>query len=327
MKIAMLLNKSNQKKTLNEKTIGLLQQKAELVWNETDGYDQEELKRVIRGADAAVTSWGCPKLTADILKEAPDLKLILHAAGSVKPFITEDIFDRGIRVISSASVLSCGVSETALGFIISASKNFYELNDKMHAGVFRTQGVKDLFDLTIGIVGFGYAGRHLAELLQAFQVDVIASDPGVSAQSMVAVGVRKVEMEEVFEQSDIISIHAPELPSTYHIVNEASIASMKDGVILINTARGTAIDEQALAKALLSGKIKTACLDVYDPEPPCADNPLLKLDNCIMTPHIAGQAANGLQRIGYNCYCQLLHFLAGERMQGEITRDMLNHIA
>lgn len=68
-------------------------------------------------------------------------------------------------------------------------------------------------------------------------------------------------------------------------------------------------------------------LDVYDPEPPCADNPLLKLDNCIMTPHIAGQAANGLQRIGYNCYCQLLHFLAGERMQGEITRDMLNHIA
>ena len=127
---------------------------------------------------------------------------------------------------------------------------------------------------------------------------------------MVAVGVRKVEMEEVFEQSDIISIHAPELPSTYHIVNEASIASMKDGVILINTARGTAIDEQALAKALLSGKIKTACLDVYDPEPPCADNPLLKLDNCIMTPHIAGQAANGLQRIGYNCYCQLLHFLA-----------------
>ena len=109
--------------------------------------------------------------------------------------------------------------------------------------------------------------------------------------------------------------------------DEASIASMKDGVILINTARGTAIDEQALAKALLSGKIKTACLDVYDPEPPCADNPLLKLDNCIMTPHIAGQAANGLQRIGYNCYCQLLHFLAGERMQGEITRDMLNHIA
>ena len=158
-------------------------------------------------------------------------------------------------------------------------------------------------------------------------MDVIASDPGVSAQSMVAVGVRKDEMEEVFEQSDIISIHAPELPSTYHIVNEASIASMKDGVILINTARGTAIDEQALAKALLSGKIKTACLDVYDPEPPCADNPLLKLDNCIMTPHIAGQAANGLQRIGYNCYCQLLHFLAGERMQGEITRDMLNHIA
>jgi len=327
MKIAMLLSKPMQAKTLNQRTVKLFEEKAELSWNETDEYGIETLKKVIKDADVAVTSWGCPKLTEEILDEAPNLKLILHAAGSVKPFVTDAIYERGIRVISSASVLSCGVSETALGFIISASKNFYDLNDKMHAGVFETQGVKDLFDITIGIVGFGYAGRHLAELLQGFRVDVIASDPCVSAESMATIGVKKVEMEEVFSQSDIISIHAPELPSTYHIVNEDSIATMKDGVIFINTSRGTLVDEQALAKALLSGKIKTACLDVFDPEPPKADNPLFKLDNCIMTPHIAGQAANGIQRIGFNCFQQMMHFLAGEPMQGEVTKEMLSRIA
>ncbi len=327
MKIAMLLSKPNQKKTLNEKTINLFREQAEIAWNETDGYEIENLKKIIKDADIAVTSWGCPKLTGEILDEAKTLKLILHAAGSVKPFITDDIYERKIRVISSASVLSCGVSETALGFIISASKNFYDLNKKMHAGVFETQGVMDLFDITIGIVGFGYAGRHLAELLQGFRVDVIASDPCVDAETMAKIGVRKVELDEVFANSDIISVHAPELPSTYHMVNEDSFKIMKDGVILINTARGSLVDEYALAKALLSGKVKTACLDVYDPEPPLADNPLFKLDNCIMTPHIAGQAANGIQRIGYNCYCQMMHFLAGEPMQGEITKEMLDHIA
>lgn len=327
MKIAMLLNTVNQKRTLNAKTIKRFEEMAEISWNETDGHDIEVLKSVIKDADIAVTSWGCPHLTAEILDEAPNLKLVLHAAGSVKPIVTDELYARGIRVISSASVLSCGVSETALGLIISTTKNYFQLNDHMHAGIFETVNVTDLFDITIGIIGFGYAGRHLAELLQGFCVDVIASDPGVSAESMAAVGVRKATMEEVFAQSDILSIHAPELPSTYHIVNADSIATMKDGAILINTARGSLVDEYALADALMRGKLKCAALDVFDPEPPRKDNPLLKLSNCILTPHIAGQAANGIQRIGFNCYNQLQNFLKGEPMQGEVTKEMLAHIA
>lgn len=327
MKIAMLLNRPNQKKTMNQKTIDLFEAYGQVSWNETDGYDIEMLKEVIRDADVAVTSWGTPKLTADILDCAPNLKLILHAAGSVKPFITDDIYDRGIRVISSAQILSSGVSETALGFTLSAAKNFYELNSMTHSGAWETVRVTEMFDITVGIIGFGFAGRHYAELLQNFEVDVIAYDPGVSADEMAKVGATKAEMAEVFAKSDILSIHAPELPSTYHIVNKDSLATMKDGAILINTARGSLVDEQALAEALISGKLKYACIDVTDPEPPAAENPLRKISNCILTPHIAGQANNGLKRIGLNCYRQMVHFMDGEPLSGEVTKEMLATIA
>lgn len=327
MKIAMLLSKSNQQKTMSEKIIARFSQMGQITWNETDGNDPEALKQVIRGADVAVTSWGTPKLTADILDQAPDLKLILHAAGSVKPFVTDEIFRRGIRVISSAQVLSRGVSETALGFTLSAAKNFYELNTMTHAGCWDNPRVTELFDITVGIIGFGFAGRHYAELLQNFDVEVIASDPGVSAQEMAKVGVTKVEMEEVFRRSDILSIHAPELPSTYHIVNADSLATMKDGAILINTARGSLVDEAALAQALISGKLKYACIDVTDPEPPLGDSPLRKLSNCILTPHIAGQANNGLRRIGLHCFRQMENALNGKPVEGEVTRESLSTIA
>lgn len=299
----------------------------EISWNDTDGNDPETLKRVIRNADVAVTSWGTPKLTADILDQAPNLKLILHAAGSVKPFVTDEIFRRGIRVISSAQVLSRGVSETALGFTLSAAKNFYELNAMTHAGSWATPRVMELFDVTVGIIGFGFAGRHYAELMQSFDVEIIASDPGVSAVEMAKVGVTKVEMEEVFRRSDILSIHAPELPSTYHIVNAESLGAMKDGAILINTARGSLVDEAALAQALISGKLKYACIDVTDPEPPLENSPLRKLSNCILTPHIAGQANNGLRRIGLHCFRQMENALAGRAVEGEISQESLSTIA
>lgn len=327
MKIAMLLSRINQAKILNQKTIRLFSEQAEISWNETDENDPETIQKVIKDADVAVTSWGTPKLTEDILNEAPNLKLILHAAGSIKTFITDAVYARDIRVVSSAKILSYGVSETALGFTISAAKNFYYLNSLTHSGAWEPVGVTDLFDITIGIVGFGYAGRHYAELLQNFEVNIIVFDPGVSAEEITSVGAKKVEIEDVFAQSDIISIHAPELPSTYHMINAENIAAMKDGAILINTARGSLVDEKALSDALSKGKLKCACIDVTDPEPPIVSSPLRKLSNCILTPHIAGQANNGLKRIGLHCYRQMIRYQNGEDMEGEVTKDMLTIIA
>lgn len=118
MKIAMLMDKNTRAQVLDQETIRRFATHGELAWNETEQNETENAKRIIRGADVAVTSWGSPPMTKELLDEAPGLKLVLHAAGSVKPIVTEEMYRRGIRIISSAYVLSSGVSETALGLTI-----------------------------------------------------------------------------------------------------------------------------------------------------------------------------------------------------------------
>lgn len=327
MKIAMLLDQIVFPQVINPKTLEKLQAMGDVVINQTQGNDVENAKTLIADADFAVTSWGSPSMTKELLDLCPNLKLIVHAAGSVKSIVTDEMYDRGIRIVSAAQVLSTGVSETALGLTIASVKNFFALNAETHAGGWSHDGITEMYDITIGIVGFGLAGKHYAELLQSFAVDVIAYDPGVSAEDMAKVGVRKAALEEIFAQSDVISLHAPELPSTRHIVNRDSLAAMKDGSILINTARGSLVDEDALVEALTNGKLKCACLDVTDPEPPVADSPLRKLPNCILTPHLAGQAANGLRKLGDHCYQQIVNYIEGKPLSGEIKQESLATIA
>lgn len=327
MKIAMLLDQIVCPQVISPRTRELFATRGDLVWNETRGNDLDNVRMLLAGAEAAVTSWGSPAMTGELLDAAPGLKLVLHAAGSVKGIVTDELYRRGVRVVSGAQVLSRGVSETALGLTIASAKNFFALNREVHSGGWSHDNITDLFEITIGIIGFGLAGRHYAELLQNFAVDIIAFDPAVSAGTMAKLGVRKVSCQDIFAQSDILSLHAPELPSTRHIVNDQSLASMKEGAILINTARGSLVDEAALVRALESGRLKYACLDVTDPEPPATDSPLRRLENCILTPHLAGQAANGLRKLGLHCYQELVHFQEGAPLSGEVTQDMLCSIA
>lgn len=327
MKIAMLLDQIIFPQVINPKTLEKIQALGDVSINQTRGNDVDNAAALIEDADFVVTSWGSPAMTRQLLDRAPNLKLIVHAAGSVKSIVTDEMYDRGVRIVSAAQVLSTGVSETALGLTIASVKNFFALNAETHAGGWSHDGITEMYDITIGIVGFGLAGKHYAELLQSFAVDVIAYDPGVSAEDMAKVGVRKVALEEIFAQSDVISLHAPELPSTRHIVNRDSLAAMKDGSILINTARGSLVDEDALVEALTNGKLKCACLDVTDPEPPVADSPLRKLPNCILTPHLAGQAANGLRKLGDHCYQQIANYIEGKPLSGEIKQETLSTIA
>lgn len=327
MKIAMLLDQIVFPQVINPKTLEKLHALGEVSINQTRGNDVDNAANLIEGADFAVTSWGSPAMTRELLDKAPNLKLIVHAAGSVKSIVTDEMYARGIRIVSAAQVLSTGVSETALGLTIGAVKNFFALNAETHAGGWSHDGITEMYDITIGIIGFGLAGKHYAELLQNFAVDVIAYDPIVSAEDMAKVGVKKATMEEVFANSHVVSLHAPELPSTYHIVNRESLATMKDGSILINTARGSLVDEEALVEALTSGKLKYACLDVTDPEPPVADSPLRKLPNCILTPHLAGQAANGLRKLGDHCYAQIMNYIEGKPLSGEVKQESLSTIA
>ena len=328
MKIAMLMDRKTRSQVLDPETIQRFASLGELSWNETDGNELRNAKKVIQGADIAVTSWGSPAMTGELLDQAPGLKLILHAAGSVKPIVTEEMYRRGIRIISSAYVLSSGVSETALGLTIAGCKNFFSLNQEIRQGGWSHTGVTDLYGITVGIVGFGIAGSHFAELLANFTVKVIAYDLYVPEERMTALGVEKADtLEELLERSDVVSLHAPSIDDTYHMINKETLSRMKDGAILINTARGSLVDEEALVCALESGRLKYALLDVTDPEPPAADSRLRTLPNCILTPHLAGQAGNGLRKIGLHCCQELERFIAGRPLLYEVTEEMLAKMA
>ncbi len=329
MKIALLMSAKGRPSVITASSMAKLEAMGQVVVNETDKTDPATIKEIIRDADIAITSWGNQPLTGDILDCAPNLRLVAHAAGSVKPIVSDELFARKIPVVSSAAVLSRGVSETALGFTITAAKNFYALNDLIHQGGWQHErkSITELFEINIGVIGCGYAGEHYIELLQQFDVDVLAYDPHLSAEKIAGMGARKVELEELFKESDIISLHAPSIPATNHMINKDTLAMMKDDVILINTARGSLIDEKALYEHMKAGKVKYACLDVTDPEPPAVDNPLRSLPNCIMTPHLAGLANNGLGRIGRHVAEEIERLLKGEALVSQVTQEMLATIA
>ena len=178
MKIALLMNPDTRNMVFNEKLLKRLSNSGEVVINE-GGTDFESVSKVIKDADAVVTSWGNNPIDEKHLELCPNLKILLHAAGSVKPVVSDELWDKGVRVTASANVLSMGVSETALGFTIAASKNFFAHNENIHNGGWAEgkENIRELYDLTIGVVGGGWAGRPYIELMQAFDVDILLYDP------------------------------------------------------------------------------------------------------------------------------------------------------
>ncbi|MDF2719514.1 MAG: hypothetical protein K0R28_6439 [Paenibacillus sp.] len=324
LRIAVLPPAGSRQKVLAEKHLEQLKQWGEVVYNEAGSNDPEAIRRTIEGADIAISSWGTPSLNGIILDAAPQLKAVIHAAGTVKPIVTQELWSRGIRVSSANGPLGKGVAETALGLTIASLKNMWKMSRDTRQGGWGAEKprVRELFDVTVGVIGAGKAGKHYIKLLQNFDVTVLLADPFVTAEQAEAIGATKAELEQLLNRSDVVSIHAPSLPSTYKMINSERLAQMKDNAILINTARGSIIDEPALIAELQKERI-FACIDVTDPEPPAADHPFRSLNNCVLTSHIAGSVTNGLFRIGKYAVQEIELLLNDKRMDGEVEeKDM-----
>ena len=328
MKTAFIMSESIRESVINQRAIDYFSALGEVAFN-TGSTGKDSVMKTIEGADIAITSWGNTAIDKEILSVCPDLKLVAHAAGSVKPIVSDDLWEKGVRVLSSACPLGEGVAETALGFTISASKNFYNLNSSLRNGGWNEgkENIKELFDLKIGVIGFGWAGKHYVKLLQSFYVDVYCYDPFIDEKEMAEKGAEKADFQWILANCDIVSVHAPSIPSTHHMFNAQTLSLMKKDAVLINTARGSLVDENALYEFMASGNLKYACIDVFDPEPPAKDNRLFTLPNIIATPHLAGLANNGLKRIGIFITEEVDNFQNGRPMRGEVTKEMLEKMA
>jgi len=329
LKISLLAQKPLADSLFDSECMEKLLQLGEVTQNEDlKAPNKERVKELIKEADIAITSWGTPSLDKDILDTAPNLKLIIHAAGSVKPIMSDQIFPRGIRVVSCANAIGIGVAETALGLTIISVKNVKELDTDIHNGEWAKNKMKtkEMYGINIGVVGAGWVGRHFIKLLKNFHVNILLYDPFVSEEQAKELGVKKVELDELMRSSEVVSLHAPSLPATNKMINRSNLKLMKDGATLINTARGSLIDEEALYEECKTGRIK-ACLDVTDPEPPAVDHPFRTLPNIIMTPHIAGAVTNGRFRIGLYTVQAIESFINKEPILGEVKEEQLATIA
>jgi phosphoglycerate dehydrogenase-like enzyme len=329
VKIAVLPEPKIQKRIFGDIHWRQLEALGTVVRNDQEGAPQPAtLKAVLEGADFAITSWRCPLLTQDVLEQAPDLKAVIHAAGTVKGIVTPALWERGIRVSSGNEQLGIGVAETALGLTIASLKNMWALSQSTRGGEWSTgkDKVRELYQLTVGVIGAGKAGSHFIRLLRNFHLDILIYDPIVTVEQATGMGATKVELDVLLRTSDVVSIHAPSLPETYKLMNRERLALMKDDAILINTARGSIVDEQALVEELSKGRL-FACLDVTDPEPPAADHPFRTLTNCILTPHIAGAVNNGVKRVGQFAIDEVKRLLAGEALEGEVRAEQMSTLA
>jgi phosphoglycerate dehydrogenase-like enzyme len=281
----------------------------------------------LQGAAVLITGWGTPAVDATVLSHAPHVKLVAHSAGSVKNMIREEVFDRGIRVTTAASANAIPVAEFTVAMMVSLLKQVPWLGpaymaDDVHEINQRRDHVRELADMSVGLIAASRIGRLVIHLLRSYSnLTVKVYDPHLTAEEADELGVLKTSLEEVC-QCEVVSVHAPNLPETRHIINAKTLALMPDHAVFINTSRGALVDEAALV-AELHRRPLYAALDVTDPEPPTADSPLRTAPNLVVTPHIAGAMNQARKQMGKLAIDEAIRFLRNEPLQHEVTRAML----
>lgn len=295
-------------------------------------WSDARVRDLLGEVEVIVGHWGCPPLDEEMLARAPKLKLYAHAAGTVKGTITPAAWDRGILVTSGANANAEPVAEYTLAAILFANKDIF-----WSAAAYRNRDLENFrppggipvgnWGKTVGIVGASLIGRRVIELLGTFPaLRVAVYDPYLTEADAMALGVAKMGLDELCAAVDILSIHAPALPSTDKMIGPGQLAALRDGVTLINTARGSLVDADALLAELESGRIN-AVLDVTDPEPLPEDSPLPLLPNVFLTPHQAGSLGTELARMVDFVIAEVRRYAAGEPPLNPVTKDRLDLLA
>ncbi|EKF48800.1 D-3-phosphoglycerate dehydrogenase [Thermosipho africanus H17ap60334] len=260
--------------------------------------EKEDLIKEIPNIDVLVVR-SATKVTADIIEAGKNLKIIARAGTGLDNVDVEKAKEKGIKVINTPGANGISVAELAIGLMISCARHIAKGTMDLKNGEWTKKQLKghELYKRTVGIIGFGNIGREVAKRLLAFDMRVLAYDPFVKETDM---NVEIVDLDTIFKESDFITIHVPLTNETKHLVSKDAFEKMKDGVILINAARGGVVDEEALYNALISGKVYAAGLDVFEVEPPTDElrKKLLELPNVVATPHIGASTVEAQLRVG-----------------------------
>jgi D-3-phosphoglycerate dehydrogenase len=261
---------------------------------EQAGLAPEELVKVIPEYDGIIVR-SATKVTKEVIDAGKNLKVIGRAGVGLDNVDRNAAKEKNIKVVNTPAATSISVAELALGMMFGAARRLPEASVSTKAGKWEKKKFKgfELFGRTLGIIGVGRIGTELAKRAKAMGMKVLAFDPYVKNTEHAQV----VDMDTLLKESDYISLHIPKTEETTHILNKAAFDKMKDGVVIVNCARGGVVDENALYDAITSGKVRIAAMDVYEAEP-AKEHKLFSLDQVIATPHIGAQTAEGQLRAG-----------------------------
>lgn len=289
------------------------------------GLKPDELKAVI-GEYEALAVRSETKVTADILSAAKKLQIIGRAGVGVDNIDVTAATQKGIVVVNSPEGNTLAAAELAVALLLALARKIPQADASLHAGKWERKRFvgAEVYGKTVGIVGFGKIGRAVAQRMKSFETVVIASDPYATEESARRSGVELTSLEDLYRRSDFITIHVPLNTETRGMIGAEQIALMKDGVRIVNCARGGIVDENAMADAVRSGKVAGIAFDVFAKEPPEPDNPLLSLDENVVTPHLGASTEEAQVNVAVDIAGQIADVLQGRPARSAVNLPALS---
>ncbi|HHW02634.1 MAG TPA: D-glycerate dehydrogenase [Thermoanaerobacterales bacterium] len=311
-------------KLIPEEGLNIINEVADTkVWKGEAPPPREVLLEEVQGVDGLV-SLLTDKIDAELMEKAKNLKIVSNYAVGFDNIDIKEATRRGIMITNTPGVLTETTADLAFALIMATARRLVEADKYVRAGRWKTWGPmlmlgQDLYGATLGLIGLGRIGYAVAKRAKGFDMNVIYYSNHRKEEAEKELGIKCVDLEQLLRESDFVSLHVPLTPETKHLINKNTLSLMKKTAILINTSRGPVVDEHALYEALVNKKIYAAGLDVMDPEPPSSDNPLLKLDNVIVLPHIGSASIKTRTKMAIMAAENLVVGL-----KGEIPRNLVN---
>lgn len=309
---------------ISEETLELLEKNFQLEMNKMDrNFTPEELYQRGRDADILITGWGTPSLkSAGFYEKNNNLKMLAHTGGSVADYVDDDAYKIGIKIVSANKMYAESTAEGALSYILSGLRyipdDVYSMHGNYWVSPYKTRG---LLYKNVGIIGVGAVSKKLMEYLKPFNVKIRVYDRyKVDEEFLKNVNGTQTTLEELLENSDIVSLHLALNESNKGFFGEKEFEMMKNGALFVNTSRGPIVDEEALINELKKNRIN-AVLDVYTKEPLSNDSPLRKMKNVYLIPHKAGPAYDYRSVIGYKIAAEAVSFKEGKPLLYEIPLE------
>ncbi len=324
-RICLMMTSGLEDTLFNEQSRKELEEVCEVVnWKATQGTPYTD-------AEIILASWGTPKFDKELLDAMPSLKMVAYAAGTVKKIVSDEFWNRDIKITSATAANAIAVAEYTVAAMVFMTKNVrhgseqYKNDDKEKFLTLRDMP-RGFNGLNIGLVGASHVGREVIRLLKSYNVKIAVYDPYLTSEEANSLGVMKMELNELMSWSDVVSIHAPKLPETEHLIGREQLLLMQDGSFFINTARGTIVDYAALAEITPQKNIEVV-LDVTDPDEPLIENsPLRKLSNVMITPHIAGSRGNEQQLMGTLAVEEIIRYVNAQPLKHAVLQSELSRI-